>query len=361
MNGIVLAPKGAGQLRLDKTTLAVAPETLVQRIHVDRIGNGAIEAVPNNDNAEVCVDDSDIVVTGRKNGSMQIQVRALDGTNYGRTKTHTLNVTLTEMPSKTLADNSWSVIQRIVRGGFARIAGWAPGDKIPRELSGVVGICDTTGSYYDVLLDLDNSAAMPGHHADFGLAWYAADKTTQITFKDAEYGGKAIAAGAFSKLTEAHNALVAQDGLCPDWLDSDLRVTVQGFLDTIVDTELRGRITPSSRFLDVGVPGQSPRDIERLEVITDQIWIPTAQQVGLGGYGSTPKSDRMVGRQFPVLRTNASRLTRPHNDLSGDLIDWHLASRKIDDVHAHTVSTSGGLYGIFHTTVRGVRVCYTIA
>ena len=225
---------------------------------------------------------------------------------------------------------------------------------VPRRLEGTVGICDVTGDYYDVLLGLDNSVAMHGHHADFGLAWYASDRETPIGFVDDGYHQTYGGDRRDFRMSTTFTASTGYSGM-------QLHSVIQEFWDAITDAELRRRIVACPKMVDDGVftaPNVfNPKDIR---VLADVIWMPAAHEIWYAGQNSyAPITEASVTSTYHIFSGSSSRVAYAFDNRT-KAVYWWTRSRSMKNAYFCTVTPTGGTD---HACQSGlaVRPCYTIA
>lgn len=358
MKGIVNIPKIPGQLNIDTSALTIQPENLVTELPFTRPGNGAVEAVPSNDNIEVRTEADRLIITGRKSGAASLTVRAAAGTEHTGTVTQTINVTTKDMPSPILAENSPDIMQRVTHAGFASVPGWKPGDKVPRELSGTVGVTDVSGEYYDVLLGIDHNPEFELEHSlQFGLAWYASDGKTPIAFVDDKYNtGYYDARRDFRMNTDYRNLTAGYSGM-------QLRSVLQEFFGTITDEELKKRIVACPKYVDDGAYiAQGVSDPKDVTVLRDVIWLPSQYEMFPWNASPwEPKSEYAVTEQYPIFPGSASRIAYAFNNLT-QAVWWWLRSRSTSSAgYFRIVYTDGATSSYGATWSYGARPCYMVS
>ena len=231
---------------------------------------------------------------------------------------------------------------------------------MPRRLDGTVDLCDgagtsidVTGNYYDVLLAIDHNPQLEGpHNAQFGLAWYAEDGQTRITFVGPEYetfnGDKGFTMWPYPPNT----------GLPASYGNSRVRKAIQGFLPTITDATLREAIVPTPKYVDddLSRPATDPSNVV---VYRDAIWIPSLRELLSGDHFRIPRTELALTEPFPQpIQTRAYVYNNPSVPSS-----WALRSRAGDATGDWFVIVNSGGGNSSYTSgwKLGVCPCYTIA
>ena len=172
--------------------------------------------------------------------------------------------------------------------------------------------------------------------ADFGLAWYASDKSTPIAFE-----------GDF-KMYLSMSGITGYGG-------AKLRGDIQAFLDAITDAAVRDRIAACPRICYDALN-------RRFDDLRDRIWMPRQFEVyGPGEGDGVANAEYAVSNRFPVFTSNYSRKAYAATDLTRGVY-WTLASQSAHDTTRFRMVGAAGssVYGGANVAY-AIRPCYTIA
>lgn len=356
MKGNIFIPRRAPRLQKSETHATLDPENIIVRVPFEYDGDGILETFANNDSVDVRLEYRTLVLTARKSGTAKVTLRSSVGLRSKAASTE-LDVTLADIPSPVLADNSWDIIQRTIHAGYGKQF-WTPGDKVPRRLDGSVGITDVTGDYYDVLLDIDHNPEYEGaHNAQFGLAWYADDKTTPIAFCDDRYGHSYSDARDDFRMNPV-------DEITTGWSEMQLRRVIQGFYYAIQDGELKKRIVAGPKYCDDGAYidfcVSDPKDVR---IFRDVIWIPRAAEMYMQSYSLVlPATEKPFNMKFPIFDDYKAQAAYHYRDHTTTAAYW-IATRKTIDMGIFAFVGNGGRvnFASAANVTYGVRPCYTIS
>lgn len=142
--------KAAGSLTLSKPSVSIGVSSQTDTVTVTRPGDGAITATSNNSAiATASVSGTTITITAKASGATTITVKVAAGTNYTAPANKTINVTV-QMPSPTLANNTWAQIAAASEAGVAAST-WSVGDTKNITVGGETLTVEIVGFNHDDL------------------------------------------------------------------------------------------------------------------------------------------------------------------------------------------------------------------
>ncbi len=324
--------KAQGSFSLSTTGVTLDLSNMTKTITVTRPGNGTVSASSSNTSvATVSVSGTTITVRGVAKGSATITVTVAAGTNHTAPANKTVSVT-SNLPSKTLSENTPAVIQAAAKAGVAANF-WSVGDAVLITLSGTVGDLSFGASSWTTkafIIGFNHNSTVEGSnsiHFQFGKS-NANNK--DVAFVDSKYNTTGSNAAFRMNTTNVNTG---------GWNDSYMRKTICPAFLNALPTDWRNIIVACTKHSDNTGGGKDTAS--QVTSTSDKIWLLSEFEVqGKRSYANS--AEQNYQKQYDYYKNGNSKIKYKHDDM-GSACHWWLRSVYAASAAGFcTVSTGGG-------------------
>lgn len=324
--------KADGSLSLSETSVALSLSNITKAITVTRPGDGAISASSSNTNAAtVSVSGTTVTVTGVGKSSTEITVTVTvaAGANYTAPASQTISVNTSNLPDRTLANNTPAVIQAAARAGQAPNF-WSVGDAVPINVNGKVGDLQINGSPYAFILGFNHNATKEGNNSiHFRIGKSAAANGVDTAFVDSKYNNTGSDAAFRMNTTNTNTG---------GWSGSYMRSTICPAFKSAINSTWRNIITSCTKYTDN--TGGGTDTASYVTSTQDDIFLLSEFEV-FGARYYANSAEQNYQKQYDYYKNGNSRANYKHNDTTTACPWWLRSPYATDATRFCDVSTSG--------------------
>lgn len=338
--------KALNNATVDKTSLNMDFDN---RITTITVSNSPGDFTVISSDANICTvskSGNTITVNAIKNGSATIYIKWTNLKNYND-KTISINVTVSDMPSTTLNDNSFTTVQKVTKAGLAPNY-WNVGDKIGTLINGLVGNLQINDIYYAFILGFNHNASIEGGNSiHFQIGKNAAGMN--IAFVDSQYNNTSSSAAFCMNISNTNNG---------GWYSSYMRQTIcSAFLNAFYPS-IKSIITACIKYTDNTGGGEDTAS--NVTTTSDKIWLLSEFEI-FGTRHFANSTEQNYQQQYDYYKNGNSKIKSKHNDTTVSCYWWLRSPVTTISKAFCLVGTNGGYVNNYANYSEGFAPGFVVA
>ena len=346
--------KAAGSLSLSPTSATLGGVGEVQVISVTRAGDGAISATSSNTGvATAQISGSNVVVTGKGEGSATITVKVAEGTNHLSPSNKTVNISVVK---PTVANSTWDNIKSISEAGNAA-SYFAVGDVKSIKINGTVqGYTFSNVTIDAFILGFNHNSGREGNNRIHWLIGKISGK--DVALCDSKYNSNGSDAGFRMNQSNTNSG---------GWNGSYMRKTVLGNSGTpsnppansllaALPSDLRAVMKGTTKYTDN--TGGGSDNASYVTSTTDYLFLLAEFEVWGTRYGAN-SAEQNYQKQYDYFKAGNSRVAYNHSNTASAVWWWLRSPYYNYSFNFRAVYTGGGYSSSYAYYSAGVRAGFS--